>query len=328
MKVAMLGLGAVGGHVASRLARGGWTPSLVARGATAAALARDGLSLQVGEDTLHARLPVFEDPARLGPQDLVICAVKATDPEGLASTLGPLVGTDTAVVFAQNGIPWWYPHGLGDQRRPAPDLGVLDPRGALSAVVSPGQAIGAVINSSNEVVSPGVVRNNSPAVNMLQIGEVDDRDSERVADLRGVLEAGGMASPPVPDIRQAIWSKLLINMSASLLCLITGRRANGVAADPGLARIFLAVAAEGIQVATAHGIDLSAVNPQAWVAKAPDHLPSVRQDYEQGRALELAALALAPQAFARAAGIATPHLDTIVALAVHQGVERGVFTAP
>ncbi len=169
----------------------------------------------------------------------MISTLKATGIASLATGLKPLLGTETPVIFAQNGIPWWYDIGLPSGHPATPDLAFLDPGGALRAAVPKERIIGGVIFSSNEVIEPGVVANISPDRNMLLIGECDDRTSERIGRLRAVLEAASIASAPVAQIRETIWSKLLTNMSMSVLCLLDrtdrargARRAVVAACDP------------------------------------------------------------------------------------------------
>src|SRR5204863_8059647 len=145
-----------------------------------------------------------------------------------------LLRDDTAVVFAQNGIPWWYDIGLPKSHPPTPDLGFLDPGGRLRAAVPRERIIGGVVVSSNEVVAPGVVANLSPDRNRLLVGECDDRHSERIAGLRAALNQASIESADVAEIRETIWSKLLTNMSMSVLCLLTGQTARGVRDDPAL----------------------------------------------------------------------------------------------
>jgi 2-dehydropantoate 2-reductase len=325
MRVTVFGAGAVGGNIAARLAASGQQISVIARGKTLTAMRRDGVTVHAGSDTIRAQVHASDDPRDFGVQDVVIVTVKATDPAHLAASLAPLVGTGTDVVFAQNGIPWWYSLGISPERPAPPDLGFLDPDGALQRLVETGQIIGGVIYSSNEVTAPGVVVNETPDRNSLRLGRADDRADERLDALRAMLERAGISAPRTDDIRQAIWGKLVVNMSLSVLCLLTGRKATVVREDERLAEIFLAIAAEGLAIAAAHGIDTRALDPRAFLVNPPDHLPSIRQDFDRGRALELDALVLAPQAFGHSAGIVTPHLDTIAALAVRMGKDHGLY---
>jgi 2-dehydropantoate 2-reductase len=262
------------------------------------------------------------DPAALGLQDAVICTLKATGLPSLADGLPPLLGEDTAVVFAQNGIPWWYDIGLSPTHPPVPDLAFLDPAGRLRAAIPRARIVGGVVFSSNEVIAPGVVANLSPQRNRLLIGECDDRASARVAKLRAALNEAAIESPEVAQIRETIWSKLLTNMSMSVLCLVTGQTARAVRDDPDLAEIVPRLLDEANSVAQSY---LPKVKRVTRTGPAPDHKPSILQDYELGRAMEIDVLVRAPAAFARAAGLSTPMLDMMAALAIRQARDKGLY---
>lgn len=316
MRICIFGAGAVGGHFAAKLAAGGHDVSVVARGAQLPAIWERGITLIAGGDRIRASVAASDNPADLGPQDLVISTVKATALPGLATSIAPLLAADTPVVFAQNGIPWWYGAGHSAAACRAPDLGWLDPGAALAHNIGTARAIGGVIFSSNQLVAPGVVHNDSPARNALVVGEINDRASERIADIRSTLAASGIDSPPAPDIRAVLWSKLINNMTASVLCLLTGRKVSELAADDQLADILVVLMAEARAVAAALGYEFGPVDREGLRRAAPDHKPSILQDYEAGRAMEIDALVRAPQAFARHAGVATPVLDALAAQAV------------
>jgi 2-dehydropantoate 2-reductase len=209
------------------------------------------------------------------------------------------------VLFAQNGIPWWYASGLSASRPRPPDLSRLDPGGHLSRAIARENIIGAIIYSANGLIEPGVVRNHTPGNNMLVVGECDDRSSERIIKLRNILEQSGMSSPAVDDIRQVVWNKLNLNLSTGTLCLLAGCTVGEMRTDPRLSEIAKRVAAE---------------------SRAIGHKPSILQDYETGRPMEIEAQLASPLAFARAAGVATPTLDALVPLAVHKAAARGLYT--
>src|ERR1700681_4763339 len=208
MRICIFASGAVGSHVALRLALAGHDVSCVMRGPHLEAVQAKGLTLRVGSAEFSARVTASDDPAALGPQDLVISTLKATSLSSLVTGLPPLLHDDTAVVFAQNGIPWWYDLGLPADHPPPPDLGFLDPGGRLRAAV-PMRRIGGVIFSSNEVIAPGIAANLSPDRNVLQCGECDDLPTERIEKLRAFFGDASIASTAVPRIRETIWSKLL-----------------------------------------------------------------------------------------------------------------------
>src|SRR5665213_1445229 len=292
------------------------------RGAHLAAVKANGLSLRVGDAAFPAKVTASDDPAALGPQDLVISTLKANALAGLVTGLPPLLRDDTAVIFAQNGIPWWYDIGLAGDHPPVPDLGFLDPDGRLRALVSPQRIVGGVIFSSNEVVEPGVVANLSPDRNLLLIGECDDRQGERIERLRTTLIAASIGSPPTLQIREAIWSKLLTNMSMSVLCLITGQTARGVRDDPALRDVVPRLLDEADSIARSCFPEVRRVTR---TGPAPNHKPSLLQDFELGRPMEIDALVRAPAAFAKAADLSTPMLDLLAALAIRQARDKGLY---
>ncbi len=324
MRICIFGSGAVGSHFAVRLALAGHDVSCVMRGAHLQAVQAKGLTLKVGNAEFTAKVRASDDPAALGAQDLVISTLKATGVNSLATGLMPLLGKGTAVVFAQNGIPWWYDIGLPADHPPPPDLAFLDPGGRLRAAIPKARIIGGVIFSANEVIAPGVVANLSPERNRLVVGECDDEVSERIERLRATLEAASIESPPVPRIREAIWSKLLTNMSMSVLCLLTGQTARAVRDDPALRDVVPRLLDEANAIGQSCIADVKRVTR---TGPAPEHKPSILQDYELGRAMEIDVLVRAPAAFARAAGLSTPTLDLLAALAIQKARDKGLYAA-
>jgi 2-dehydropantoate 2-reductase len=322
MRICIFGAGAVGSHFAVRLALAGHDISCVMRGPHLEAVKANGLTLRVGDAEFRADVKASDDPAALGPQDFVISTLKATGVSALATGLKPLLRDDTAVVFAQNGIPWWYDIGLPKNHPAPPDLGFLDPGGRLRAAIPRERIAGGVVFSSNEVVAPGVVANLSPDRNMLLAGECDNRQSERIERLRAALKEASIASSPVAEIRETIWSKLLTNMSMSVLCLLTGQTARAVRDEPALADVIPRLLDEANAIAQSC---YPAVKRVTRTGPAPDHKPSILQDFELGRAMEIDVLVRAPAAFARAAGLSTPMLDMMAALAIRQAREKGLY---
>lgn len=319
MKICVFGAGAVGGHIAARLAAKGHDVSVVARGAHLEKIQRDGIKLLHGEETIQGRVRT-DNP---GKQDFVIVTLKANLLDTFADAAAPLLGRDTAVVFAQNGIPWWY----GSNAK-APDLSSLDPNGRLARAVDRERIIGAVIYSANEVLEPGVIMNHVPNNNMLVVGEADDRESSRIGKLREILEASGMSSPPAPDIRAVIWSKLIQNLATAPLSTLTEATVAQVRADAGLSSLSKRIAEEGRAIAQAYGINL-ALAPQrpggGQSSGAPQHKPSLLQDYERGRPMEIASLLLVPLAFAREAKVPAATLEAVVALVAYRAAAKGLF---
>ena len=179
-----------------------------------------------------------------------------------------------------------------------------------------------MIFSSNEVVAPGVVANLSPDRNRVLVGECDDRASERISRLRTAFAAASIESPEVSQIRETIWSKLLTNMSMSVLCLLTGQTARAVRDDSDLSDVVPRLLDEANSIAQSCFPQVKRV---ARTGPAPDHKPSILQDYELGRPMEIDALVRAPAAFARAAGLSTPMLDLMAALAIRMAREKKLY---
>lgn len=322
MRICIFGAGAVGSHFAVRLAQAGHEVSCVMRGPHLEATRSKGLTLKVGDDSVSARVRATSEPAELGPQDVVISTLKANALASLADGLRPLLQDDTAVVFAQNGIPWWYNVGLPADHPPTPSLDFLDPGARLRAALPKRHIVGGVIFSSNEIVAPGVVVNDSPERNMLIVGECSDRPSERIPTLRAALDTARIQSPATERIRESIWTKLISNMTLSILCVLTGQGIRDSVQDPALAPLVPRLLAEGEAVARTCYPD---VVQRARGGPPLNHKPSVLQDFERGRPMEIDTLVKAPLAFARNAGIATPMLDLMAGLAIKRARERGLY---
>jgi 2-dehydropantoate 2-reductase len=328
MRICIYGAGAVGGHLAAKLAAAGNEVSIVARGPNLLAIQTNGVRLRHGERELHAKVKAAEDASQLGPQDFVIVTLKANALSAVSERIHHLFKSDTAVVFAQNGIPWWYAYGLSKARPAPPDLSRLDPGGLLKKAIPAQRIVGAVIYSANALIAPGVVHNYTPGRNMLTVGETDDGESQRIALLRKALEEADMHSPACGDIRQALWSKLLLNLSTSTLCLLSGGTVADVRGDPALIRVNERINAEGRAIALAHGIDPSGAPERPGGGHGSGrigHKPSMIQDYELGRPMEIEAQLATPLAFGRAAGVATPTLDALVALAAYKAAAKGLY---
>jgi 2-dehydropantoate 2-reductase len=328
MRLCIYGAGAVGGHLAAKLAAAGHEVGVIARGPNLAVLRENGIRLRHGDREIAGRVRAEEDPAGLGPQDLVIVTLKANALAGFARNCAPLLRGDTPVVFAQNGIPWWYGTGLAAARPAPPDLSRLDPDGSLRKAIEPRRIVGAVVYSANDQVEPGRIVNHTPGNNMVVVGGCDDRDSPALAKIRETLEKADIHSPPTADIRQVLWSKLVSNIGTGTLCLLAGVTVAEVRRG-ALAKISDQVMAEVRAIAKAHGIqgDATPRRPSGGQSSGPiAHKPSILQDYERGRPMEIEAQLATPLAFGKAANIATPTLDALVALAVHKAAAKGLYT--
>jgi 2-dehydropantoate 2-reductase len=326
MRICVYGAGAVGGHFAAQLAASGNDVSVVARGAHLEAMRARGITLLKGERRIVGKVRAAEDPAALGPMDAVIVTLKANALPAFAQAAPALLGPDTLVVFAQNGIPWWYAQELPPSRPAPPDLSPLDPGGELARAVPARHVAGGVIYSANEVVEPGVVRADAPQRNMLILGVPGDRADARLERLSAALERAEIQAPIETDIRRSVWAKLLVNLGASSLSVVAGETLRDMMADPAVAALRKRMSEEGRAIAAAHGVDTAgAPQPPAHVPGGPAHKASMLQDYERGRPMEIDSILMAPLWFARAAGVAAPALEAVIALAVHKARAKGLY---
>jgi len=316
MRICIFGAGAVGGHLAARLAATGHDVSVVARGAHLEAMKHRGVKLLHSDEVIAGSVRT----EGIGVQDAVFVTLKANMLGVFADAAAQLLGPDTAVVFAQNGIPWWY----------AEDMESLDPGRKLKARIPRKNVVGGVVYSANEVVEPGVIRNFVPNNNMLVIGSIEAREAAMVELLRQALEKSGMSSPRPEDIRHAVWAKLVQNLGNASLCLLAETTTSGVTDDPALAELSRRMRQEATAIAAAHGIDIARAPSRpsgGHVSGAVGHRPSMLQDYERGRPMEIEAQLMAPLAFARKAGVPTPTLDMILPLAAHKAAAKGLYAS-
>jgi 2-dehydropantoate 2-reductase len=324
MRICVYGAGAIGGHLAARLARAGMTVSVVARGAHLAAMQRDGLRVRAADGELHARVVASDDPAALGAQDAVIVTVKAPALPAVAAGIAPLLLPDTPVVFAMNGIPWWYHHAVGGAAE-GTRLALLDPGDALWSAVGPRRAIGGVVYSSCTVVAPGVIEAINQ-VNRLVLGEPDGTLSPRLAAIAAPLRAGGLVVEETPRIRDAVWAKLLLNLSSGPLSVLTQAPGTALAREPACEAAGQSVMAEAAAIAAAMGCAVPPLPAERFAGGGSPHLPSIAQDLALGRKMEIDALHTVPLAMARAAGVATPMLDLLAALVRVRARQAGLYT--
>ncbi|MBI1218177.1 MAG: 2-dehydropantoate 2-reductase [Rhodobacteraceae bacterium] len=315
MKVCVFGAGGIGGYLAVCLHRAGVGTSVIARGAPLAAIRENGLRLRATGNEAVARILASDNPSEFGPQDAVFVTVKAPALPSVAATIAPLLGPNTAVVFVMNGAPWWYFHNHGG---PLDDyrLSLLDPGDRLRMAVAPRRVIGGVIYAACEVVAPGVVAL-AGSTQRLILGESTGALTPRARALAERLSAGGLASSVSPVIRDEIWSKLMNNIATGPLAVLTGAAINEVAAEPQCADLLRRMLRETASVAQALGRNPE-LDIEARIAsfRTLRHKPSILQDMERGRVMEVDAQWQAPLDLARLAGVATPVLNEIIALAM------------
>jgi 2-dehydropantoate 2-reductase len=317
MRICVVGAGSIGGVIASRLARVTET-SVLARGATLAAIRSAGLRVEAPDGTVTATmLAVADSAADLGVQDVVIVAVKAQSMPSVAAAIGPLLGPSTAVLSTLNGVPWWFLDAAVGFGGPAAGahLDSVDPGGAIAAVLPVSRVIGGTVHLSASSPVPGVVR--WRAGNGLIIGEPDGVATSRLAALAQALRAAGFDVTVSASIRDDIWYKLWGNLTLNPICAITGS-STGPALDDDLVREFCSAAMlEAREIGARIGCPIAQTpeDRHAVTRKLGDFVPSMLQDAVAGRPLELDALTGAVRELGLLVGVPTPHTDALHGLA-------------
>lgn len=314
MKIAILGAGATGGFLALALTEAGHDVTVLARGPHLAAIRASGLRVRdTSGQEARVDLRATDDPAAIGPQDLLLSTLKAP---ALPDVLGALKSGllhSARLVTAMNGVFWWYADGLAADI-PRPDTRRLDPDGRLAAACAGISPIGAVIHSTNQVVEPGLVINRSTS-NRLFIGAANP---EPLEFLGSALTCARVIFDPVSDIRRRMWQKLLRNLSSAPLSVLTGGTVRQINADANLRTIARAVFVEAAQVAAVHGYSGLGNEVDDVIAdgKGAEQRPSMRQDLDLGRPMELDTMLQIVLDFAHQADVPVPVLETLVPLVV------------
>jgi len=328
VKLCVFGAGAIGGLVGAKLAaKGECEVSLVARGPHLAAMRERGLTLKEEGGETTVRVTATDDPAALGPQDAVFLALKAHSIPGILDSLKPLLGPDTAVVTAQNGVPWWYffRHGGEHEGR---RIEAVDPGGRIWDAIGPQRAIGCVVHPAAEIEAPGVIRHVEG--DRFPLGEPSGEKTERLMALSRVFVAAGLRAPVRPQIRNEIWTKLWGNLSFNPISALTGGTLAEITGDEGTRGVARAMMLEaqaiGVALGVSFGVDVD--RRIAGAAEVGAHKTSMLQDLELGRPMEIDALVTAVQELGRLTGKPTPTIDVVLALVRQRARLAGCYAQP
>lgn len=310
-KICIFGAGAIGGFVGARLARAGEADvSLVARGPHLEAMQASGLRLSEGGEDHIVRPRVTSDPRELGRQDFIILTLKSHALPGVVETLQPLIGPDTALLFGQNGLPWWYFYKQGG-RFDGRHLESVDPGGLLWNRLGPERALGSVIWQAAEIRAPGHVVHVHG--DRMPLGEPSGEMTDRAGTLSGLLTRAGIKSPVKPDLRDEIWLKLWGNLSFNPVSVLTNGTLADLARDDSARRVLSTMMVEAQTVGEALDVRFSVTVEERMdmAAKVGAHRTSMLQDVDAGRPTELDALLGVVIELAQMTGIATPALKLV-----------------
>jgi 2-dehydropantoate 2-reductase len=325
LKICIYGAGAIGGYLACGLAEvEGVELSIIARGAHLDAIRTHGLKLIKDGKETTAQMRGSDDPADLGQQDVVFNCLKAHQAWGTAEQLEPLLGPETAVVTCQNGVPWWYFHGLGGPLE-GHRLDAVDRGDRQWNAVGPERTIGCSVYPAAEISEPGVIKH--VYGNKFALGEPDGRTTQRIKRISEVLEKGGFDAPVLDDIRSELWLKLWGNLCFNPISALTRATLDIVATDPGTRALARSMMLEAQQIAERLGstfrVDVDRrIN---GAAKVGAHRTSMLQDLEAGKAMEIDALVTAVEEMGRITEVETPSLRAVLTLVQQLGRTHGLY---
>lgn len=324
MKVAIYGVGAIGGLIGARLASAGCELSAVARGATLSALQEYGLRWIEQDRVCSVPVRAAQQPEELGVQDVVVIAVKSTGLAEVAANIAPLLGPQTVVISAMNGVPWWFFEGEGVPHQ-GTRLRATDPAGAIAAAIPVKQVLGCVVHLSSSCPEPGLVRLSFG--NGLLLGEPDGSDSARLQAIVKLLRDAGFDAKASADIRTDIWYKLWGNMTMNPVSAITGATCDRLLDDPLVKQFCQSAMVEAAAIGARIGctITQSAEDRNAVTRKLGAFKTSMLQDAEAGKALEIDALVTVVHEIGKLVEVATPTIDGLLGLVRLFGRSKGLY---
>jgi 2-dehydropantoate 2-reductase len=324
MKLCIYGAGAIGGWLGVKLARAGCAVSVVARGATLDSLRHNGLRLQEGSETLRAQVRASASPADLGVQDLVVVAVKAPAMAEVAKSIAPLLGPDTMVLTAMNGVPWWFFHGFGGSYA-GTRLKAVDPDGAIAQAVPAQHIVGCVVHASCALKEPGFVQHHFG--NKLIIGEPSGAKTQRVQQLAALLEQAGFEAVVSEQIQKDAWYKLWGNMTVNPVSAMTGATTDLILNDDLVRGFISAVMLEAREIGARVGIPI-AQQPEdrhQVTRKLGAFKTSMLQDVEAGKPVEIDALVTVVREMGAMTGVPTPFTDALLGLSRLHARVHGLY---
>jgi len=325
MKVCIFGAGAIGGYLGVQLAKAGADVSLVARGAHLEAMRKNGVRLLKDGEEVVAHPTCTNDPAELGVQDCVIVGLKGHQLTGAVESMQPLLGNDTSIVTAVNGIPYWYFYRHGGKLE-GNTLESVDPGGRQWRELRPERAIGCIVYPATEVVEPGVIRH--VYGDKFPVGEPSGEKTERVEKISNLFEEAGLKAPVLDKIRDEIWLKLWGNVSFNPISALTHATLDVITTDPGTRAVAKAMMLEAKEIADQQGIGFR-VDVERRIEgarKVGAHKTSMLQDLERGRPMEIDPLVTVVQEMGRLQDIPTPTIDVVLALVQQRAKVAGLYS--
>ena len=325
MKVCIFGAGAIGGWIGANLAKHGHVVSMVARGDNLKAIQANGLTLTTSQGSAFTQAVFASASASdIGVQDLVIVCVKAQAMPEVAKAISPLLGKETIVLSAMNGVPWWFFDGFGGKFQ-GTRLSSIDPIGNIANSISTQHIIGCVVHASCSAPAPGKVHQHFG--NKLIVGEPNGSDSPRLRALIAALSAAGFEAVQTEEIQKEAWYKLWGNMTINPISAITGATTDKILNDDLVRGFVSSIMLEAKAIGACIGIPIAQQpsDRHAVTAKLGAFKPSMLQDVEAGKSIELDALVTVVKELGQLTQVPTPFTDALLGLSRLFARQRGLY---
>lgn len=315
MKICIFGAGAVGSMIGGELARVGQDVTLIARGPHLDAIRENGLMVDMAGTQHHTHPACTDNANEPGPQDAVFFFVKGHQAADAAEAAAPLIGPNTTVIAAQNGIPWWYFHGTRDAYENH-RLQSVDADRRIWNAIGPDRVLGAVINGSCAITRPGYITHTQKS-RALTIGEPKGGETDRCNAIAKAFSETSVDIPIAGDIRQFVWAKLLSNLAGSMICVLTRGTQGEIQSDPACRALAATLMREAGRIAAALDIDLTAeiaAKTKEDISRKSPHKPSTLQDLEAGKPMEIDDIVGAVVEISRLVEIEAPMIEAFYTL--------------
>ncbi len=331
MKICVFGAGAIGSAITAYMTKAGLDVTLYARGSTLTAIQTKGLILRTADGEFVTRPNLTDDATKAGIQDIVITPLKVPAVRGALESIKPMIGPNTIVVPAHNGVPWWYFYALPGNWLKI-HLDSVDPGGLVWDALRPEQTIGCVVYMGASIPEPGIVSHLSrpDRLGRFPIGELDGSKSDRVGHVSEAFTSAGFESPISTEIRTEVWYKILGNIGANPISVLTQGTMGEMYDDEGIANLITGMMQECYMVAEKLGIILHST-PEERVEgyrRPSDFRTSMLQDFDNGRPAEVDAIVGAVSEIGRMIGVETPLIDSVYALTRLRAETANCYQAP
>tara|TARA_Y100001970_G_scaffold294370_1_gene451940 strand:+ start:40440 stop:41414 length:975 start_codon:yes stop_codon:yes gene_type:complete len=316
MRICIFGAGAIGAYIGAELSLAGADVTLIARGKHLKVMQDNGVTIKTEGEEIVARPRCINDPKEAGVHDYVFITLKAHSSASPYELINPLIGQETSVINAQNGLPWWYFYKLAG-RWENYKIRSVDPDNLQWNKITPERVIGTVVYPAAQIISPGIIEM-QPHISQkrLPIGEPNGSKSDRIIKLSKLLISAGFKSPIRSDIRSDIWMKLWGNLAFNPISALTGATLEEICVNHETRALARTMMLEGQAIGERLGAKFNIdVDTRIEGAKSVgQHKTSMLQDLELGRPMETDPILGSVAEIGKLVGVPTPTINIVYGL--------------